>query len=65
MNSKPYCLLTALIMDVVGVFHLLRIILSIPVVAGGWEMPLWLSWLGFPVCFVISGWGFLLAFRRE
>jgi len=65
VNPKPYFILTGSILGMVGVLHFLRIFLSVSVIAGGWEVPLWLSWLGFPACIAISGWGFLLAFRRK
>jgi len=45
-SSRTLFFLIGLIMGVVTVIHFLRLVFGWSVVIGGWEAPMWLSWVG-------------------
>ena len=61
MNKKPYLFFTAVIFGIVGVLHLWRASMGIPVVVGEGEFPIWLSWCGAVVAGGLSFWGLRLS----
>jgi hypothetical protein len=61
MNPKPYLILSGTIFGLVCLLHLVRSALVVPVVAGGHQVPLWISWVGAVGAGVLSGWAFYLA----
>lgn len=44
--AKPFTMIAALLLLVVAAGHAYRLIANIPVVAGGYDVPLWVSWPG-------------------
>ena len=58
MSRKVYCIATAIILSVVGLVHLLRIVLGWEAAIGGWNVPMWASWLGLIVGGVLAYYGF-------
>jgi len=47
MNEKNFWLRFAgTIFGIVGILHLLRVITGIPVLIGGWSLPIWINWMG-------------------
>jgi hypothetical protein len=64
MSGKPYLYISGTIFGVVGALHLGRAILGVPVVAGGWEFPFWLSWPGGIVALSLCVWAYRLAVRH-
>lgn len=48
MSPTPYLRITGCIFGLVSLAHLTRAVMGVSVVAGGWEIPMWLSWLGCP-----------------
>ncbi len=45
INQKNYFSITSAIFLIIAVLHILRVILGWPAVIGGWEVPIWLSWV--------------------
>ncbi len=45
MDQKTYFLTTAIIFLIITVLHVLRLTLGWSAVIGGWEIPIWLSWI--------------------
>lgn len=46
---KPAILLSALLLSLVALAHLLRLVFRVEVIAGGHVVPLWVSVVGFAV----------------
>lgn len=46
MNQKTFSLVTGTIFLVVGLLHVVRVISGWEAVIGGWQVPMWLSWVG-------------------
>ena len=44
------------IFALVGLLHLLRLVLQVEVLIGGYEMPMWMSGVGFVVPLMLSVW---------
>jgi hypothetical protein len=51
------------ILAVVGLFHLVRIYMSWPVMIGDWSVPMWVSWIGLVVAGDLALFGLRLAER--
>jgi len=64
MSRKSYLLLSGIIFLVVAALHLLRLVTSETVTVGSTAVPLWISWLGFPVAAALGLWAHALA-RKE
>jgi len=45
MNQKSFARVAGMIFTLVAVLHLVRILLRWDAVIGGWDVPLWLSWV--------------------
>ena len=61
MTHKAYAGFVATIFLIIFVFHLLRLIYGWYAEIGGWEVPLWLSWVGVLLSGFLSAYGFRLA----
>ena len=44
--AKPFTMITALLLLIVAAAHVYRLIAGIPIVAGGHDVPIWVSWPG-------------------
>jgi hypothetical protein len=64
MHHKTFSLAAGVIFALVALVHLLRIYMGWPVVIGNWEVPMWLSWIGFIVAGGLSYFGLRLATRN-
>ncbi len=49
MNDKLFHLIAGTIFALVALLHVLRIYMGWAVVVGGWNAPMWLSWIGLVV----------------
>ena len=59
--SKWYLIISGAIFFLVAVFHLLRLVYHWPITVGTWAIPLWPSYVGFPVSSAYCVWaGWLL-----
>lgn len=63
MKASLYLYASGCIFGVVGIGHLIRALLGISVAVGGWEAPMWLSWIGCPAALLLCVWAFALARR--
>ena len=61
---KAYLVLTAILFAVIAVAHVLRLAYQWPVQLAGWQVPMWISWLGAAVPAALSAWAFSLAMRK-
>lgn len=64
MKARVYNLVTASIFTVAAIGHLVRVCFGVPVIVGGWTVPLWLSWVGLVAAEGLCIWGFGTA-RRD
>ena len=44
--TKPFTMITALLLLVVAAGHAYRLMVGIPVIFGGYDIPFWVSWPG-------------------
>lgn len=61
-GERIYCLVTAVLLGVVALAHLLRVVYGLEVRVGEASFPMVLSVVGLIVAGALSLWGFLLAF---
>ena len=45
MNQKTFTFLAGLVFSLIAVLHVLRLLLGWKAAIGGWDIPLWLSWI--------------------
>jgi len=64
VDQKTFDAVAGAIFAVVALAHLLRIVLGWSVVIGGWDVPMWVSWLGLIVAGGLSYFALRLATRR-
>jgi hypothetical protein len=60
---KSYLIVTGVLFGVIAIVHLLRLIYGWPAQIGGWNMPLWLSWVGVLIASALCAWSLLLVRR--
>jgi hypothetical protein len=63
MDKKTYVAVTTIVFLIVAVLHLTRIFMGWDASIGGWEVPLWVSWLALLVSGFLAYSGFKLATR--
>ena len=63
MNTKTYAQVTSIIFAIVALAHLARIVFGWDAVIGGWDVPMWVSWLAVVVAGLLS-WAGCTAARR-
>ena len=49
MNQKTFAVTAGMVFSLVAVLHALRLLLGWEAVIGGWNVPLWLSWVALAV----------------
>lgn len=59
IKEKNYLLTVAVIFSVIAILHLLRLMLGWYAEIGGWEMPIWLSF----VALIVAGYLAYLGFK--
>jgi len=64
MDQKTFTIVAGAIFAVVALLHVLRILMGWPAVLGGWEVPMWVSWIALVVAGGLSYFGLSLATRR-
>ena len=64
MDQKTFDAVAGGIFTVVALAHLLRIVMGWSVVIGGWDVPMWVSWVGLIVAGALSYFALRLATRR-
>jgi hypothetical protein len=58
MNRKTPLIIAGIIFTIVSVLHLLRIVYHIEVMFGGSILPMWISYIGFPITLLLAMWMF-------
>ncbi len=61
MKVTYYLCLSGGIFGLVSIGHLMRALLSVSIVVGAWEVPMWISWVGCPIALVLCVWAFTQA----
>lgn len=61
MGKKGYLVISGIIFLLVAIFHLIRVLFSIPVLFGTWQVPFWISWVGFILTVILCIWAFMLS----
>ena len=51
---KPFTKIASILLALVGLLHLARVILNMPVIVGSLEIPMWVSIIGFIVPSLLS-----------
>ncbi len=46
MKQKEYIVFSGIIFGIVAIFHLFRLVFSMPVNIGLWDVPVWISAVG-------------------
>ena len=64
MDQKTFTIVAGAIFALVALLHVLRILMGWPAVIGGWNVPMWVSWIGLVVAGGLSYFGLSLAMRR-
>ena len=59
MNQKTFTLTTGVVFSIIAVLHVLRLLFGWEAMIGGWNVPLWVSW----VAIAVSGYFAYTAFR--
>ena len=58
---KAYVATTGALFGLIALSHSARLVLQWPAQLGGWDVPLWTSWIGILVAGGLCVWAFLLA----
>ena len=61
MKQKNFLITAGSIFGIVSVLHLWRSVLSLPMVVGNWNVPLWISYIAVIVLWIMSYSAFKLA----
>ena len=59
MKQKTFTLTTGIVFSIIAVLHVLRLLLGWEAVIGGWDVPLWVSW----IALLLSGYLAYSAFK--
>lgn len=63
MKPRTYSLVTAIIFVLIALLHGLRLLRGWFAEIGGWEVPMWLSWIAFGIAGYLAYSGLKLAKR--
>jgi len=63
MNPRPFITISGLVFFVVALLHLVRLVRQVPVQFGSTEVPMAVSYLGFPVALALALWAWRLLRR--
>ena len=58
MNSRNYCMASAVVFALVALMHIWRFVLDLPLQIGAWSVPRSVSFVGAIVAGVFAVWGF-------
>jgi hypothetical protein len=65
LQSRTFFLVAGVIFGVVALAHLMRVFLNADVIVLGWDVPLWLSWVGTAAAAYLSYMSFHLSMARR
>jgi hypothetical protein len=63
MSKRTFAAIAAVIFGIVALVHLLRIVMGWSVIIGTWEVPMWVSWVGFVVAGELGYYGTRFAWQ--
>ena len=46
VNQRTFFLIAGTLLTLVAVLHFVRVIFQAPIILAGWQVPMWLSWIG-------------------
>ena len=61
MDHKRYCILSGVLFALVALAHLFRVVYSVSVQVDGFELPMFVSWVGFVIPAGLAFWAFRLS----
>ena len=64
MNDKLFHLITGIIFALVALLQALRLYMAWPVMIGGWNAPMWISWIALVVASGLSYFALTLQSHR-
>ena len=64
MDEKLFHLITGIIFALVALLQALRLYMAWPVMIGGWNAPMWISWIALVVAGGLSYFAFTLKSHR-
>lgn len=65
LSAKSYLKATSFIFCIVGFAHLIRLLLGLNLVVAGWNVPLWISIIGFLVPWYLSYNAYILSGKKS
>lgn len=54
MNKNSALLIAGIVFGFVSLMHLLRAVFTVSITIGSYIIPIWVSWVGFIVAFILS-----------
>lgn len=54
MNKNMALLIAGIVFSIVSLLHLLRLLFAVEIIMGGYMIPMWVSWLGLVVTFILA-----------
>ena len=60
ISKEHYILKVAVIFFIIGVLHLYRSVMSLPMNIGSWIVPVWLSYVAAVILLLLAWYGFKL-----
>ena len=63
MNYRKYCMFSGVLFALVALAHLFRVVYSVSVQVDGFELPMFVSWVGFVIPAGLAVWAFRLSRR--
>jgi hypothetical protein len=61
MSHKTFSLVSGLIFLLAALIHVLRLAFGWQAVLGGWNVPIWVSWIALPIAGFLALEGFVLS----
>ncbi|MEK9183950.1 MAG: hypothetical protein AAB890_02660 [Patescibacteria group bacterium] len=65
MNQKTYYGLTGTIFSLITLLHLSRILMGWEANIGGWDVPMWLSWLAVVIAGYLAYTGTVACYKNK
>ena len=65
MNKNTALMVAGIIFAVVALAHALRLFYAVEIIAAGYMIPMWVSWVGFVVAFILCGLMFMARRNRS
>lgn len=61
MGHKGYCIFSGVLFALVALAHLFRVVYNVSVQVDGFELPMFVSWIGFVIPAGLAFWAFRLS----